>query len=90
MQFEIPTSGPFDIALSDESGNEILRKNYFFGDVYICSGQSNMVFPVGSGNNYPYDGPQSIANATEEIKAANHPEMRMWWVPYSSLGVEKP
>ena len=41
-----------------------------------------MVFPVGPGNAYPnQDGGQSIANATAEIMAANHPDMRMWAVP---------
>ena len=46
-------------------------------DVYLCSGQSNMVFPVGPGNDYPIeDGGQSMANATAVILAANHPDMR--------------
>ena len=46
-------------------------------DVYLCSGQSNMVFPVGPGNDYPIeDGGQSMANATAEILAAHHPDMR--------------
>jgi hypothetical protein len=51
-------------------------------DVYLCSGQSNMVFPVGPGNDYPIeDGGQSIDNATAEIMAAHHPDMRMWALP---------
>ena len=41
-----------------------------------------MVFPVGAGNDYSHGkGPQSIDNATAEIKAAHHPDMRVWFVP---------
>jgi sialate O-acetylesterase len=41
-------------------------KNILVGDVWICSGQSNMVKMV-----------QEAGNAEEEIAAANHPTIRM-------------
>ena len=41
-----------------------------------------MVFAVGAGNDYAngHSG-QSMENATAEIKAADHPDMRVWFVP---------
>jgi sialate O-acetylesterase len=40
------------------------------GDVWLCGGQSNMQLPLGAAR-----------NGAEEIKAANHPEIRFYTVP---------
>jgi hypothetical protein len=46
-----------------------------------------MVFPVGAGNDYrDASGSQSIENATAELKAGNHPDMRLWFVPSPKAG----
>ena len=42
-----------------------------FGDVWLCSGQSNMNWPVRLSN-----------NAAEEVKNANHPEIRSFTVGF--------
>ncbi len=42
------------------------------GEVWLASGQSNMVFPVQAG------GPYVLANSAGEIAAANYPLMRMF------------
>ena len=41
--------GPYDItATLVEDSTSITLTNVMFGDVYFCSGQSNMVWPVAS------------------------------------------
>jgi sialate O-acetylesterase len=50
--------------------NKISLENVLVGEVWICSGQSNMEWPVASS-----------LNAQEEISAANHPQIRLFNVP---------
>ena len=50
--------------------NTIAIKNVLVGEVWICSGQSNMAFQVGR-----------IANSAEAISAANDPQLRLLTVP---------
>ncbi|WP_395745952.1 sialate O-acetylesterase [Prosthecobacter sp.] len=47
--------------------NTITLKNVLIGEVWICSGQSNMQWTV-----------QQAGKAQEEIAAANHPQIRMF------------
>ncbi|MBC7912577.1 MAG: beta galactosidase jelly roll domain-containing protein, partial [Pyrinomonadaceae bacterium] len=59
--------GPYIMTLKGE--NEIQLKDILIGDVWICSGQSNMEFQL------------SLAmNADEEISNANYPEIRLYTV----------
>lgn len=53
-------------------------QNILLGEVWLCSGQSNMEMPM-KGFHYrkPYD---SIQNSEYEIKNANYPEIRMFTV----------
>ncbi|MBS1707702.1 MAG: beta galactosidase jelly roll domain-containing protein [Armatimonadetes bacterium] len=46
------------------------------GEVWVCSGQSNMEWPVGS-----MKWPTPIVNAQAEVDAANHPDLRLFHVP---------
>lgn len=52
-----PTGGPFD--LSFKGKNQIVLQDVLLGDVWICSGQSNMEWEVEDSDNAP----QEIANA---------------------------
>jgi sialate O-acetylesterase len=45
-------------------------RNLLFGDVWLCSGQSNMTWTVNSSN-----------NAEEERASANYPNIRLMYVP---------
>jgi len=63
----VETYGPVEVKVSGK--NEILIKNVIVGDVWICSGQSNMEWPVAASNN-----PQ------EEIANANYPKIRIFKV----------
>jgi sialate O-acetylesterase len=59
--------GPFTLSIR---GNEmIILRNVMIGEVWICSGQSNM----------EWNADLKINNAEEEIKNANHPEIRFSW-----------
>lgn len=60
--------GPFQMLIRGE--NEIVLKNILIGDVWICSGQSNMQMKVSESN-----------NAENEIKNANYPNIRLFTVP---------
>lgn len=59
--------GPYEMTLSGK--NTITIKNILVGEVWVCSGQSNMQMAVRSSN-----------NATEEIAAANYPNIRLFTV----------
>ena len=63
-----PAGGPH--VLSVDGAANITRHNILFGDVWLCSGQSNMEFGVGN-----------LANAEAEIAAANYPDIRLFTVP---------
>lgn len=66
--------GPHEIAIQAGMHSATIR-NVLFGDVWLCSGQSNMNWPV-----------RLSENAEAEIKAANDPELRSFTVDfYASL-----
>lgn len=60
--------GPYELVV--KGNNELLVKNVLVGEVWVCSGQSNMEFPL-----------RNAQNNAEEIKAANYPEIREITVP---------
>ena len=62
--------GPHTLTIEGTTKKAIL-KNVLFGDVWLCSGQSNMNWPVRLSN-----------NAEEEVKNANHPEIRSFTVSF--------
>lgn len=61
--------GPFTISI--KGYNEITLKNILIGEVWLCSGQSNMEMNASWG----------IKNGEEEMKKANHPNIRFFSVP---------
>lgn len=62
--------GPYDITLSD--GSKTVLKNVMAGEVWFCSGQSNMEMPLA--------GWGKIKNYEQEIAAANYPDIRLFQV----------
>jgi sialate O-acetylesterase len=56
---------PADLVVAGK--NTITLKNVLVGEVWICSGQSNMQWTV-----------KQAGNADEEIAAAKHPQIRMF------------
>ncbi|HTE31035.1 MAG TPA: sialate O-acetylesterase [Chryseolinea sp.] len=59
--------GPFQLVV--KGTNTLTVNDILIGEVWICSGQSNMEWPVSSAN-----------NAEEEIKQGNFPEIRQFLV----------
>jgi sialate O-acetylesterase len=64
--------GPFTISL--KGYNEVTLKNVLIGEVWLCSGQSNMEWSAAMG----------INNAEEEIKNANYPDIRFFSVYHAT------
>ena len=71
--------GPYEMRLQAE--NTITLKGILIGDVWLCSGQSNMVHQMGIHN----------VTYSEDIAKANYPEIRQFWVPTATnlTGPEK-
>ncbi|GAB4107800.1 sialate O-acetylesterase [Echinicola sediminis] len=69
---ELPTpahGGPYTITIKGHQ--EITLQNILIGEVWLCSGQSNMQWSAERG----------FDNAAEEVKAANYPTIRLFTVP---------
>lgn len=62
--------GPFTISFSD--GQLITLKNILIGEVWLCSGQSNMEMPVKGFRNQP------ILNSNEIAANSENPNVRMF------------
>lgn len=60
--------GPYTLTVKGEQ-SEIAFNNVLVGDVWLCSGQSNMEFRLNSAN-----------DATTEIARANYPDIRLFTV----------
>lgn len=74
----IPTGkagGPYTLTVSDGKST-IVRKNIMLGEVWICSGQSNMEWNVARG----------IDNGEQEAATANYPNIRMLYIPKAESG----
>jgi sialate O-acetylesterase len=70
LQVNTPEAGgPFTIQFKGES-NEIILKDILIGEVWLCSGQSNMEWSANNG----------IDDAEEEIENANYPNIRFFTV----------
>jgi sialate O-acetylesterase len=63
-----PAGGPYQIRLKGH--NEILLEDVMIGEVWLCSGQSNMEWSARSG----------INNGEEEVKNADYPGIRLFTV----------
>ena len=59
--------GPFDLTIT--GSNTLSIKNVLVGEVWVCSGQSNMEWPL-----------INARNGAEEVAKANHPEIRLFTV----------
>ena len=62
-----PTGGPYTVKIAGRQTVEL--HNVMVGDVWLCGGQSNMGLPL-----------RFTRNGAEEVKAANHPEIRFFTV----------
>lgn len=64
----VPAGGPFTLEVR---GNRTLRfKNVMIGEVWVASGQSNMTYALAG-----------TANAAQDVRMANDPDLRFFTVP---------
>ena len=63
-----PVGGPYELRITGPES--VTLTNLLVGDVWVCSGQSNMQWGLAASK-----------NGEEEIKKANHPNIRLFSVP---------
>ncbi|WP_394775713.1 sialate O-acetylesterase [Flavobacterium sp.] len=63
--------------ISINASNNITLRNILIGEVWLCSGQSNMFFPVGREDKTWKTG---VKNYEEEVKNASFPNIRLFTV----------
>lgn len=68
--------GPYEIRFKGKN-NEVVLNNVMLGDVWLCSGQSNMEWSANSG----------IDNKKSEINNANYPNIRLFTVEKRTANV---
>jgi sialate O-acetylesterase len=61
--------GPHTVTITGKDKNTTTFKNVMVGEVWICSGQSNMAWTVNHAR-----------NAAKEVEAARHPDIRLFGV----------
>lgn len=69
-----PAGGPYTLSVA--GSNTVELTDILFGEVWVCSGQSNMEWPVNASN-----------NREEEIAAADYPNIRLFHIPKETSGV---
>ena len=67
----IPYGGPYSLTVQGKE-NSIKIENILIGDIWLCSGQSNMEWTV-----------EQSANSKQEVQNASYPEIRALKVPKS-------
>lgn len=77
LSVETPAAGgPYDITFDD--GKQLVLKNVLIGELWICSGQSNMEMPMKGFKNQP------IENANMDILKSKNPNLRLFTVKRNS------
>jgi len=71
----MPAGGPHTLTIKGK--NEIRLEDVLIGEVWVCSGQSNMEFPVSSAN-----------DGDLEVRAAKFPKIRLVTIPRA--GTQEP
>jgi sialate O-acetylesterase len=64
--------GPYEISISD--GKSLKLKNVLIGEVWVCSGQSNMEMPMKGYKNQP------ILGSSDAIALSSNPNIRLFTV----------
>ena len=66
--------GPYTVTV--EGSNKITFSDVLLGEVWVCSGQSNMEKVLGK-----QEGQRPIDNAAAELAASDYPNIRLFYVP---------
>jgi sialate O-acetylesterase len=70
----LSAGGPHELTVTGK--NTLQVSDILVGEVWLCSGQSNMEFEL-----------RGALNAQQEIKDADYPQLRMLWVPRTPAGL---
>lgn len=70
-----PAGGPYEIEIQASNGEKLMLRDVLIGEVWLCSGQSNMEMSVRKGYAPP------LRNEDREIELADYPRMRFFKVP---------
>ncbi|WP_069658802.1 sialate O-acetylesterase [Arcticibacter eurypsychrophilus] len=82
LQVETPVAGgPFEISISD--GTPLKLSNVLIGEVWLCSGQSNMEMPLRGFKSQP------ILGSNNAILKSKNSNIRIYTVPRSSITTEQ-
>lgn len=73
----MPAGGPHKLVVTGK--NTVTVENVLVGEVWVCSGQSNMEWPM-----------QSTLDAEKELAAAKFPNIRLFQVPKVPAGTPQP
>ena len=71
--------GPLEMTVAGK--NTLTVHNILVGEVWVCSGQSNMEMPVSN-----HGGFGGVKNAEQEVAAANYPQLRLFIVNKAVAG----
>ena len=71
---KMPAGGPYQMTVAGT--NTLTLSNILIGEVWVCSGQSNMAKPIGI-----HPGQQPCINYEKEIAAADYPQIRLMEAP---------
>lgn len=66
----LPAGGPHSLTVRTAGEEPLVVNDVLIGEVWLCSGQSNMEFQLSG-----------VINAVEELKAADHPQIRQLKIP---------
>ena len=69
----MPAGGPYTLTI--KGSNSVTLQDVWMGDVWICSGQSNMERQLGL-----RAGQKPIVNWEQEVASANYPQIRQYFV----------
>ncbi len=79
MEIKTPSAGgPYTITVN--GGNEVILRDILIGEVWLCSGQSNMEMSLGPVNQWQ----PGVMNYEKELADSNYPQIRFFTVPRKS------
>ena len=71
---EMTTGGPFELSISAGKATRVCH-DVLVGEVWLCSGQSNMDFTLAKTAKRSFSG---VTDWEHEVAVANHPQLRMF------------
>jgi sialate O-acetylesterase len=72
-----PAGGPYQLTVTGRKA--VTLDDILIGDIWFASGQSNMEMPLSG-----FAGSAVVNNARDEIARANHPRIRLLFVPHKA------